>query len=40
MGACSSKGGGKSGKTSVMNDAELSNVQMKISRRLMKHSNK
>ena len=39
MGACGSKGGDSS-KISAMNDAEISNIQMKISRRLMKHSNK
>ena len=40
MGACGSKGGDSSGGVSAMNDAELSNLQANISRKLMKHSNK
>jgi hypothetical protein len=41
MGACGSKGDdGSAGGVSAMNDAELSNLQAKIMRKLMKHSNK
>ena len=38
MGACGSKGGKNSGVL-AMNNAELSNIQTKIGRRMMKHSN-
>jgi hypothetical protein len=38
MGACGSKGGKNSGVL-AMNNAELSNIQMKIGKRMMKHSN-